>query len=129
MTAETENRTHSRSAVASLIVGAAFWIYFVAILLLITQTDIMNELFFTPIEGLKNDNLGFSGLIKGLVWLVILLGVIPFAGHASGLILGLIGAIQKKRKRTFAVFGLVLNGLYFLIPVGLAIYRSFYFGF
>jgi len=114
---------HSRLGIASFILGILLWAYLIILIILATQTDFLNQL-ATPIQGLKNDSLGLSGLLKFFFWLVLLFGIIPFAGHMIGLILGLVGTIQKRKRRVIAISGLVINGLYFLLSAVLMIFSS-----
>lgn len=114
MNDEQKEIGHSRLGIASTVFGILLWAFFLTMIILVTQTDLMNKL-STPMAGLKVDNLGLSGLLKGFLWLLVLFVIIPFVGHSTGLILGIIGAFQNQTKRTFPVSGVVLNGLYFLV--------------
>ena len=125
MTSEPIKTHHSRIGIVSFILEIFVWTFSVVIIILVTQTDLPNE-FFTPIKGLKNDNFGLSGLLKGFFWVVVLFGIIPFCGHLAGLILGIVGFFQKRKKRIFAVLGLILSGIYFLILIILSMSSAFF---
>lgn len=54
----------------------------------------------------------------------IVLGLIMCGGLAMlivGLVLGIVGLVQRDRKRLFAILGIILNGLVLIILIGLVI--------
>lgn len=125
MNSETVKTQNSRLGIASFILAIFLWTFFIVMIILFTQTDLLNGL-FSPIKGLKNDNFGLSGLLKGFFWMVVLFGIIPFVGHFTGLILGIVGAFQKNKKRFFPIAGIVFNGLYFVGLILLSIVSAFF---
>jgi len=124
MNSEVIKAQNSRLGIASFVLAILLWTFFVVMIILVTQTDLSNKI-FAPIEGLKNDNLGLSGLLRGFFRMLVLFILIPFGGHFIGLTLGIIGTTQKNKKRFFPVAGIVLNGLYFVGLVLLNIVPAF----
>ena len=125
MNSEIIKTQNSRLGIASFVLAIFLWAFFIVMIVLLTQSDLLNKI-FAPIEGLKNDNLGLSGLLRGFFWIFVLFILIPFGGHFIGLILGIVGAVQKNKKRFFPIAGIILNGLYFVGLMLLSIISAFF---
>jgi hypothetical protein len=108
----------SRLGIASCVLGVFVWIYYIAAIFVFFYTDLLKS--FNSLGGTSRSGQvvsGFEGLLEAILLLIFLYVVVPFAGFGLGLILGLAGCIQQKRKRVFAVIGLPVNALFFLFLV------------
>lgn len=104
---------HSKLGIASCVIALTVWIYLAVLIYLFFYNEEFGRKFndFLP----KNSGMAdFSGLGTALVLMAILFLIVPVGGHLSGLIFGLIGIIQKTKKKSFAVAGLVMNTLLFI---------------
>lgn len=104
---------HSRSGVASCVAAVLTWLYLAAAIYLFFYSEAFAGFFNDSIRPRSNQIIDFRGLGIGLVLVLVFFLLIPLAGHLGGLALGLIGVLQKSRKKTFGFVGLAMNALIF----------------
>lgn len=104
---------HSKLGIASCVIALTVWIYLAVLIYLFFYNEEFGRKFndFLPKNSGMSD---FSGLGTALGLMVVMFLIIPVCGHLLGLIFGLIGVIQKTKKKLFAVAGLIMNALIFV---------------
>jgi hypothetical protein len=117
-TYEKEPRiTQSKLGIASFIIGLISIIIFIAGIIVVT-TFIMNQNFNVgnniqrEIEDSINNN-DFSGYAPLVIGAIMMLGSALVS--IIGLILGIVGACSRNKRKVFSILGIVLNAL---LPVG-----------
>ncbi|SFE21120.1 hypothetical protein SAMN05216378_2731 [Paenibacillus catalpae] len=75
--------------------------------------------FLNEIEGIEGENSLPSEFVSIMIAGLCIIASIGVA--LIGLILGIVGAVQKNRRKVFAIIGIVLNGLIVLGTAGLVI--------
>lgn len=108
---------HSKFGVASCVLAATTWFYLAVLIYLFFYSESFAKAFNGIIQPTTNKVVDFNGFGTALLSTAILFLVIPFAAHSIGFIFGLIGAFQKSKRKTFAIAGLVMNVLIFIIPL------------
>lgn len=113
MNNETIKTQHSRLGIASCLIAVLTWIYLAILIYLVYYNDnftrYVSDNFLPRNSGMSD----FSGLGTALVFMLIFFVVIPVGAHLTGIVFGFIGTVQKTKKKTFAVAGLVMNLLIF----------------
>lgn len=96
---------HSKLGIASFLLAIATSLYLFLLIWSFFYTKIvpkvLNDIF--PNE--------FGATLFVLLFYIFLFIGLPLAGYLTGLIFGISGTVQKKKKRSFALIGIVLSVL------------------
>lgn len=125
MNNETIKTQHSRLGIASCIIAVLTWIYLAVLIYLVYSDDKFTRYIsdnFLPRNSGMSD---FSGLGTALVLMLIFFVAIPVGAHLTGLVFGFVGVVQKTKKKTFAVAGLIMNLLIFFSGILFSIVAMF----
>lgn len=117
---EREDR-HSRMGIASFVI---FILATVLVVTLFIIAAVIGASAFGNVQdpqSIDPQSLQDSPALAGLAAVGLgILGSIAF--YLLGLVLGIAGVIQRRRKRLFAVLGAVFNGIIMLLVVGLVVF-------
>lgn len=110
---ETIEKKHSKLGIASCVIALLTWFYLAVLVYLVYFNDNFTRYISDNYLPRNSGMADFSGLGTALVLLLIFFVAIPVGGHLTGLVFGFLGAVQRTKKKTFAVAGLVMNLLIF----------------
>lgn len=115
-------KTHSKLGIASIILAIGNWIYMTCVAFFFNSdsfSKIFDRYFSSNQSGMVK---GFEDFNTAIILAVVLLLIIPSFVHLIGFIFGIIGSFSKTKKRFFAVIGLILNALPFVLSIILYIF-------
>ncbi|WP_438447586.1 hypothetical protein [Gorillibacterium sp. sgz5001074] len=103
-------RKHSGLGIASFILFGVMAVAFVALLVAFI-TQLASVIDFSDPDAVQSEEVTqrIQDMPELAVILFLMLGT--FAGNLIGLVLGIVGCVQRERKKVFAVLGTVFNGL------------------
>lgn len=110
---EINIQKHSKSGIFSCLTAILTWIYLGVLVYLFYFSDDFAQFFnslFSPRPGRFID---FNGLGTALILTVVLFFIIPIMGNLTGIVLAIIGLVQKKWKKIYAFIGFTMNMLIF----------------
>ncbi|MBA3423342.1 MAG: hypothetical protein ACR2HO_07205 [Rubrobacteraceae bacterium] len=117
--APVQERKHSKLGVASLVIAILATVVIV-VLFVIAAIIGASALGGSDPQSLDPQSLQGSPAFAGLA-LVGIGFLVCIVLYFVGLVLGLVGVFQRRRKRLFAIFGAVANGLAVLVIVSLLV--------
>ncbi|EXX91672.1 hypothetical protein BG53_08740 [Paenibacillus darwinianus] len=113
---EPPARKQSGLGIASFIIGIVCMFALIASIAIATAS-VMD--FVSPDGTFDESMMESQGM--GALMTVAIVGMGSLALSFAGLILGIIGCVQKNRRKTLAIIGLILNGLLLVGFVGLMV--------
>lgn len=116
----SELKKHSKPGIASCLIAFGIWIYFGLLLYLFFNVEGFAKLLGEKVIPESRGMTDFSGLGTAIFLIILLFFIIPAVGHLVGFFLGLIGCMRENTKKLFAVVGIILNAVPFIL--GLIIY-------
>jgi len=101
---------HSKLGIASCLIAIGIWLSLALIFVLILNVNSFSKFLEDAFNKLLSIETGLAVIV-----ILFLFGVVPIRGHILGVIFGIIGSFAKNKQRVFAVIGLILNILPFVI--------------